>query len=319
MKRIFTFTLSLIATYTIAQDCSDLFISEYVEGSHNNKALEIYNPTSTDIILDGVYDLVRYSNGATESIESDIQYVQPLTGTVPAHGTYIALVDRRDPNGTGQDTILFSDLLSIGNNYPNAGFYSLDYNSGTAGSNVMVFNGDDALGLRKNGVKVDIFGKIGQDPGLSWTDDPTASFADDNGGTWWTRNKTLVRKPSVKKGVTASPILFDPTVEWDSLSVNTFNGLGSHYCDCSTPSYVLEQSKNIRLYPNPSSNDQVVMLQSEGPLGTIHLTNSLGQTIRKFKSELKIITLNTHQLAVGTYFIHVSNLGEIWKEKLIIK
>ena len=109
MKRIFTFTLSLIATYTIAQDCSDLFISEYVEGSHNNKALEIYNPTSTDIILDGVYDLVRYSNGATESIESDIQYVQPLTGTVPAHGTYIALVDRRDPNGTGK--ILFFSAI----------------------------------------------------------------------------------------------------------------------------------------------------------------------------------------------------------------
>jgi predicted extracellular nuclease len=73
-------------------DCSDLFISEYVEGSHNNKALEIYNPTDTDINLNGTYDLVRYSNGAGESIESDIQYVQPLTGTVPAYGTFIALL-----------------------------------------------------------------------------------------------------------------------------------------------------------------------------------------------------------------------------------
>ena len=119
MKRIFTFTLTLLATYTVAQDCSDLFISKYVEGSYNNKALEIYNPTSNDITLDGAYDLVRYSNGAGESIESDIQYVQPLSGIVPAYGTFIALLDRQDSLGTGYDTILFSDLLSIGYNNPN--------------------------------------------------------------------------------------------------------------------------------------------------------------------------------------------------------
>lgn len=319
MKRIFTFTLTLLATYTVAQDCSDLFISEYVEGSHNNKALEIYNPTSNAITLDGAYDLVRYSNGAGESIESDIQYVQPLSGIVPAYGTFIALLDRQNSLGTGYDTILFSDLLSIGYNNPNTDFYSTDYNSGTDGCRVMVFNGNDALGLRKDGNKIDIFGKIGEDPGYGWTDDASAGFTDANGGDWWTRDKTLIRKSSIKQGVTSSPILFDPTTEWDTLPRNTFTELGSHSCDCFTPSSVLEQSKNIRLYPNPSSNEQVVVLQSEEALGTIHLINSLGQTIRKFKSELKIIILNTHQLAVGTYFIHVSNEGESWKEKLIIK
>lgn len=319
MKRIFTFTLTLIATSTFAQDCSDLFISEYVEGSHNNKAIEIYNPTSNDITLDGIYDLVRYSNGAGESIESDIQYVQPLSGIVPAYGTFIALLDRQDPAGNGQDTILFSDLLLIGNNNSNTGFYSPDYNSGSQGSRVMTFNGNDAIGLRKDEVKIDIFGKISEDPGLAWTDDPSAGFTDMNGGTWWTRNKTLIRKPNINKGVTTSPILFDPTAEWDSLSINTFTELGSHICDCFTPSSLLEQSKNIRLYPNPSSNGQVIMIQSEEGLSAIHLINSLGQTIRSFNSEQKTITINTHQLADGIYFIHVSNEGESWKEKLIIK
>ena len=41
----------MLALLANAQDCTELFISEYVEGSHNNKALEIYNPTDTDIDL----------------------------------------------------------------------------------------------------------------------------------------------------------------------------------------------------------------------------------------------------------------------------
>ena len=45
----------IFATFLIsginAQNCTDLFISEYVEGSHNNKAIELYNPTNENIDL----------------------------------------------------------------------------------------------------------------------------------------------------------------------------------------------------------------------------------------------------------------------------
>ena len=34
----------------------------------------------------------------------------------------------------------------------------------------MYFNGDDVI-IRKNGVIIDIFGKVGEDPGSAWTDD----------------------------------------------------------------------------------------------------------------------------------------------------
>ena len=312
--------LALLAQAQIVQqDCTELFISEYVEGSHNNKALEFYNPTPNDIILDNTYDLVRYSNGAGESIESDIQYVQPLTGTVPAYGTFIALLDRQDPNGTGYDTILFADLLNIGNTFSNSAFYSADYNSGTNGCRVMVFNGDDALGLRKNGNAIDIFGKIGEDPGYAWTDDASAGFTDANGGDWWTRDHTLIRKANIKHGVTTSPILFDPTAEWDTLARNTFTELGTHSCDCYTPASVIVQVNNIRLYPNPSTNNNILILQANQPLGNISLINMMGQTVRKLKSEQNIVTINTQQLSSGTYFIQVINSAGVWKEKLIIK
>ena len=152
MKHFFTLIFIFSFSHFIHAQCNDLFISEYVEGWSNNKALEIYNPTANDIILNDTYDLVRYSNGAGVSIESDIQYVQPLTGIVPAYSTFIAIVDRRDPNGTGVDTILFSDLLNIGNTFANADFYSPDYNSTNSVDTVFCiqFKIADSLGVQSD-------------------------------------------------------------------------------------------------------------------------------------------------------------------------
>ncbi|HDQ74121.1 MAG TPA: hypothetical protein ENN19_18815, partial [Chloroflexi bacterium] len=43
---------------------TDLFFSEYIEGSSYNKAIEIYNGTSSDITFTGQYTLALYSNGS---------------------------------------------------------------------------------------------------------------------------------------------------------------------------------------------------------------------------------------------------------------
>ena len=75
---IFAFSSSL----SFAQDCAKIFISEYVEGWSNNKALEIYNPTSTAIDL-SQYFVARYSNGSTTAtafIARCIIQVMPFTG-----------------------------------------------------------------------------------------------------------------------------------------------------------------------------------------------------------------------------------------------
>ena len=82
MKQLFTlFTLSFTMLSFSQTNCGDLFISEYVEGWSNNKALEIYNPTDVAINLNG-YFVVRYSNGSsTATVANAVQ----LTGTVQAH------------------------------------------------------------------------------------------------------------------------------------------------------------------------------------------------------------------------------------------
>ena len=85
--------------FALAQDCDDLFISEYIEGWSNNKAIELYNPTSSSIDLAG-YKLERYSNGSNSAAEN--QKIE-LVGTITAYGTYVIVIDQRDPEGEGQD------------------------------------------------------------------------------------------------------------------------------------------------------------------------------------------------------------------------
>ena len=86
MKTIFTsIALLLAAQSLVAQGCTDLFISEYLEGSGNNKGFELYNPTANAIDL-GPYVLQRWSNGAAASTdEINVQ------GTIPAYGTWVVV------------------------------------------------------------------------------------------------------------------------------------------------------------------------------------------------------------------------------------
>jgi predicted extracellular nuclease len=114
---------------------TDLFISEYIEGSGFNKVIEIYNGTGAAVDL-SAYTLELYSNGAATVTQSFT-----LSGTV-ADGD-VVVVSRADA-----DPAIVADLLS---------------------PSVMNFNGDDAVVLRKNGAVVDAFGQTGTDPGSEWS------------------------------------------------------------------------------------------------------------------------------------------------------
>jgi hypothetical protein len=97
-------------------------------------------------------------------------------------------------------------------------FICPNYEDGT-----MYFNGNDAVTLENlAGDILDIIGKIGEDPGEAWSD---AS------GHYWTKDQTLIRKPTVTSGFVYDPnedYTFDPSIEWDSLPANTFTHLGTH-------------------------------------------------------------------------------------------
>ena len=162
-------------------------------------------------------------------------------------------------------------------------FYNLldDHCDGDYDANsTFYFNGDDAMTLEYNGTSVDIFGKVGEDPGGAWTDDVTAGYTDANGGTWWTKRQTLIRKSTVQIGISQNPILFDPTLEYDSLPDATYSNLGLHTCDCSGTSNIHERKEvSYVIYPNPAKQGEEVSIGTQIPVKNIILKNMLGEEL----------------------------------------
>ncbi|RME97373.1 MAG: hypothetical protein D6772_10500, partial [Bacteroidetes bacterium] len=115
---------------------SDLIISQYLEGSGNNKCIEIFNGTGAAVDL-STYSIRLYNNGNTMP-----NTMTALSGTLAAGDVYVIC----NPNADMAIRDL-ADLLAT---------------SATS------FNGDDAIAIANNGVNVDVLGQIGVDPGSAW-------------------------------------------------------------------------------------------------------------------------------------------------------
>jgi len=231
----------LMPLFSNAQ-CTDLFISEYLEGWSNNKAIEIYNPTDAAVDL-GDYRLERYSNGATAA--QDNQKVD-LSGTLDANSVVVVVLDKQDPDGVDFEAPVWDELAEAADLWVCPVY---------ADNNTMYFNGNDAMVLRKISTNsaIDIFGKIGEDPG-------------ETGWAEMTQNHSLVRKEAVTQGDTDALNDFLVVDEWngtlwssDSLNYTldlVFANLGSHTCNCGTTGVnELNNSSDFELFPNPSSGD----------------------------------------------------------------
>ncbi len=129
---------------------SDLIISEYIEGSSFNKAVEVYNGTGSTVDL-STYTLELYSNGSATVSQS-----VALAGLLADGDVYVVAHASADPA-----ILAHTDLQS---------------------SAVINFNGDDAVVLQGSGGVVDSFGQVGVDPGTEWLggglDDTLVRMAD---------------------------------------------------------------------------------------------------------------------------------------------
>ncbi len=199
MKRLLLLLLVLLpvlAMYagTFRPVAEDLFISEYVEGSSNNKALEIFNGTGATVDL-SQYKMKLGSNGGAWSTTNLIS----LTGTLADGDVYVIA------NSAANATILAASDVT---------------------STVTYFNGDDAVGLFKvvggTDVLIDVIGLYLNDPGTAW---PVAGVADA------TLNHTMIRKPTVTVGsldwATASGTTAEDS-EWIVQAIDYITDLGMH-------------------------------------------------------------------------------------------
>lgn len=322
MKKLLLLIGLVACTTTLLQaQCSDLFFSEYVEGSQNNKALEIYNPTDNAIDL-ADYRIIRWSNG--NASPNELYFVE-LTGTIAPKDVFVIVLDKQDCSLSGQDTCVWEELKNKADL-----FASPVYDE----NRTLYHNGNDAISLNKIndqsqfpfGAFVDIFGLIGEDPDdpstgfvEGWTD--TFPYVGEAGGAFWTRDQTLVRKASVTSGITTNPGVpfegeWNPTAQWDSLPRNTFSRLGCHICDCGTAASTEDclvsgiedytdqlVDAQLDVFPNPTqgiftvSSDQIIQLVSVYTISgqLVAVTPVLDQT-----TELRLT--NT---ATGTYLVKV--------------
>lgn len=267
-------------------NCSDIFISEYVEGSSNNKAIELYNPTPNPIVLDGVYTMGRERNG------NGVPMLMAITGTIPPNGVRVFALDKRDQNGTGTEVPISAELQAAADDFLNPVY--VESNS------PMYFNGDDAFFLVKNGNQIiDLIGKSGEDPGGGWW-----AIGDPN-TRWWTENNTLIRKPTVLGGVTANPDVFDPSLEWDSLPSDTFTELGEHLCNCFTVSVEEQIEAAFNIFPNPIVNGAFALTGST-KMESISLFSADGRLVETQKlSGVTYSNIILPKAESGVYFIEV--------------
>jgi hypothetical protein len=292
MKKFLLSVITLSASLAANAQCNELFISEYVEGAGNDKAIELYNPSNSPIDLTG-YTLERYSGGSTTSTAGG---VLNLTGTVAPHSTFVIVNGQTTVESGGTSPAVSPVLLAYATT-PNNGQLDHAYPAPT------YMNGDDAIALQKNGVKVDIFGKIGEDPGTSWS---TAFPFTDAQGTWITKDYTLRRKATVNGGVTVNPTTFEALVEYDSLAENTWTGLGTHTCSCPVGINEIDNSVSVIVYPNPSNNN-FFNVSSSDTIKVIELYNVVGQQViqKEGNKTTKQTTIETGSLAKGIYTVKV--------------
>lgn len=307
--------LTAVAQFVAAQQtCSDLFMSEYVEGTFNNKAIEIYNPTNQTLDLAN-YRLVRWNNGSNTYVA---QAGQALSGMIGPKEAYVFVLDKQDCSLTAADTCVVQALKDKADAFicPN---YDVSY--------ALYHNGNDAISLHRiegnaPGTLIDLIGVIGEDP----DEDPAGGnsggwnnvfpYTQSSGGSWWTRNQTMVRKPTVVTGHVESGTpytgFWDPSAEWDTLGVDMFNQLGWHECACGNSPNSIETAQpttQISLFPNPAPRHAQFFVTAQTPIARIEVMNLNGQIVWQTDTNETQVAVQLNEVAAGTYIVKTTPQG----------
>lgn len=233
----------------------DIFFSEYIEGSSNNKVLEIANFTGASVNM-SIYTLKLSFNG---NANWSTTYTFPPSTIINNGDVYVI--------ANGGSTVCTAEYDNLNNA-------------------ITSFNGNDAIGLFKNDVLIDILG-------------------DFNSSSTYAQNTTLVRKPDVDRPT----ITFDIN-EWNSFASNNCDDLGQHNQTLSSPEVTLGE---IKMYPNPVEGNTLFI--SANQQLNIEIYDVLGKRMLN-----QTITSDSHAIDIsnlrsGLYLVRIiSDYGSITKK-----
>jgi endonuclease I len=245
---------------------TELLFSEYIEGSSNNKALEIANNTGASVNL-SVYSVKKQTNGAGAWSTG-----LALSGTLNSGSKFI---------------IVNSSIASS--------CYSISLANISTAATELTFNGNDAVGLFKNGVLIDVIGTF---------NGGTANFAAD---------VTLRRKSTV----TSPSTTFNLSTQWDSFTTDTCTNLGSKMSTKEIKEEIVTEPDGISLYPNPSNGDFTIYYNNANKPFAIEIFSMLGNTIYSKENNLQS-TVAISILPKGIYLVKITDDSKTIYKKIII-
>jgi len=266
-------TIAVTTNSSGSGTATDLLFSEYIEGSSNNKALEIANNTGSSVSL-SAYTIKKQTNGA----------------------------------GSWSTGLALSGTLTTGSKFVivNSSISSACFSTGAANISTtateLTFNGNDAVGLFKNGVLIDIIGTFSGG---------TANFAID---------VTLRRKSTV----TSPSTTFNLSSQWDSYTTDTCNNLASKMAKPVEEKGIIEEkeiielSDEIVLYPNPSDGNFYVGFSSLEEVYSIEIISFAGQKVFE-KQNTSDPAISVSHIAKGIYLVKITKDSKTIIKNIVIK
>ena len=262
-------SINATTTAGTSNGITELFISEYAEPSiANNKAIEIVNLTASTINL-SEYSIQKQHNGGSWIDDYPLGNANIVPGDV-------FVIVHADTN----NNLLLAEADKFGP--PNIDTSPYGYGS------PLNFNGNDPIGLFKNGELIDIIGEEGNSSNHI-------------------QNKTYRRKATVSEPNTR----FDSS-EWGILSANTFDDFGSHTSTLSTKSNAFE---SFKMFPNPTNGNNIYFSVTED--ASIHIYNVLGKLIQSSEVTKSKNSINISEFAKGIYLVKINSGKQFITKKLI--
>ncbi|NCA86775.1 MAG: T9SS type A sorting domain-containing protein [Clostridia bacterium] len=353
-KSVLFIAMFFVAVFATAQ--TDLFFSEYVEGSGNNKGVEIYNPTTQTIDLTN-YWVARFSNGESTFTSGG---VTQLTGTLEPYKTHVLVNGQTTstPTSPACDPALQAIANQLDHDYPAPTYM----NGNDAIALMKTPNGETPLEDMSNVTAVDLIGQIGlgsaisSETGWSYVKDSTLTYnnaagepvtgkvvnyivrkyatnGSDYGPFWmsWTSDHSLIRKPNVLQGVVSSPSPFIVDMEWDTVPgridpetghivyKDIWDNLGTHVsiAKIDEPDF----GGTLNIYPNPVVADHFT-LSSNMMMKSVVVFDLLGKQVveQTFSNPLNEAEVAIAENYNGLYLVKIYFVnGATTTQKILIK
>jgi endonuclease I/chitodextrinase len=257
-------SVNITTTDGSSNGINELFFSEYVEGGGYNKAIEIVNLTSSAVDLTG-YSIKKQSNGAGDWID-ELSLNSGSVKSITTGDVFVVINSLAD----SQELNNQADLV-----HPN--------------SSPINWNGNDAVGLFKNGVLIDIVGVLGE---------TAKNFAD----------MTLRRVANVTE-----PNSTYTRSEWDEFPKDNVEDIGSHTSTLSANDAIFN---TFKMYPNPTNGNTLYFKTTKDI--NIKIYNALGQIVKSENISENKNNIDISNLSKGIFIIKI-NFGSTNISKKLIK